>query len=38
MLLEQEGLYFITHYTVFTAICRKLMEKPNLLGSDTLQV
>lgn len=40
MLLEREGLDFITgaHYTVFTAICGKLMEKPNLLESDSLQV
>lgn len=39
MLLEQGGLDFITgaHYTVFTATCTKLMEKPNLLESDSLQ-
>lgn len=40
MLLEQEGLDFITgaHYTLFTAVRRKLMEKRNLLESDSLQV
>lgn len=40
MLLEQESLDFITgaHYTAFTARCRELMEKPNLLESNSLQV
>lgn len=40
MLLEQGGLDFITgaHYTAFTDICGKLMEKPNLPESDGLYV
>lgn len=38
VLLEQVGLDFITgaHYTAFTDIRGKLMEKPNLLERDSL--